>query len=86
MLNLLIKPEAVTRSREHLVEVQDEGKGMPADKLAAAGASGAAGVGLRSMRERVKGFGGELEITSDGRGTLVRAVIPFRGSEAVSND
>jgi signal transduction histidine kinase len=58
---------------------------MPAEKSAVAGASGAAGVGLRSMRERVNGFGGELEITSDGRRTLVRALIPFRASASVGD-
>jgi signal transduction histidine kinase len=55
---------------------------MPAEKSAVAGA---AGVGLRRMRERVKGFGGELEITSDGWGSLIRAVIPFRASAAVGD-
>lgn len=65
--------------------MQDQGKGMPAEKSAVAGASGATGVGLRSMRERVKGFGGELEITSDGWGSLIRAVIPFRASAAVGD-
>jgi len=55
------------------LQICDEGKGIPPDKLA-----GAAGVGLRGMRERVNGFGGELAILSDRKGTLVRAVIPLR--------
>jgi two-component system NarL family sensor kinase len=55
--------------------IVDKGKGIPPDKL-----TSAAGVGLRGMRERVKAFGGELEILSDGKGTVVRAVIPLRGS------
>jgi signal transduction histidine kinase len=53
------------------LEIRDEGKGIPQEKLA-----GAAGVGLRGMRERVKAFGGELEIITDDEGTLVRAVVP----------
>lgn len=57
------------------LQIRDEGKGIPQEKL-----TSAAGVGLRGMRERVKAFGGELEILSDGKGTLVRAVIPLRGS------
>src|SRR4030095_15140413 len=51
------------------LEVRDRGKGMPGDKLAAVAGPGTAGVGLRGMRERVKAFGGELEIISDRQGT-----------------
>jgi signal transduction histidine kinase len=61
------------------LQICDEGKGIPPDKLA-----GAAGVGLRGMRERVNGFGGELAILSDRKGTLVRAVIPLRISAGAS--
>jgi signal transduction histidine kinase len=59
------------------LEVRDRGKGMPGDKLAAMALPGIAGVGLHGMRERVKAFGGELEIISDGEGTLVRAIVPL---------
>jgi signal transduction histidine kinase len=65
------------------LQIRDQGKGMPPDKLAGAAGPGTAGVGLRGMRERIKGFGGELEISSDGKGTLVRAVIPFHPSASV---
>jgi two-component system, NarL family, sensor histidine kinase FusK len=61
------------------LEIRDEGEGIPPDKVA-----GAAGVGLRGMRERVKGFGGELEIHSNGTGTLVRAVIPLGAPAGVA--
>jgi two-component system, NarL family, sensor histidine kinase FusK len=57
------------------LQIRDEGKGIPPEKL-----TSAAGVGLRGMRERVKAFEGELEILSDQKGTLVRAVIPLRSS------
>ena len=68
-------------STENLtLEIRDQGTGIPIDKRADVAGLGTAGVGLRGMRERVKGFGGELEISSDGTGTLVRAVIPFRAS------
>jgi len=62
------------------LEIRDHGKGMPADRLIAVTGSGLVGVGLRGMRERVKAFGGELEISSDTRGTIVRATIPLRPS------
>jgi signal transduction histidine kinase len=66
------------------LEIRDRGKGMSGDKLAAVAGSGTVGVGLRGMRERVKTFGGELEIISDGQGTLVRATIPLDSSSPVS--
>ena len=68
-----------------VLEIQDEGKGMSSEKLAATTGLGTAGVGLRGMRERVGAFGGELEIVSDGHGTMVRAVIPFQSSAPASD-
>jgi signal transduction histidine kinase len=62
------------------LEIRDQGKGMPADRLVAVTGPGTAGVGLRGMRERVKAFGGELEILSDSQGTVVRSVIPLQPS------
>jgi signal transduction histidine kinase len=59
------------------LEIRDQGKGMPADRLVAVTGPGTEGVGLRGMRERVKAFGGDLEILSDSQGTIVRAVIPL---------
>jgi signal transduction histidine kinase len=68
-----------------VVEIRDEGKGMSAEKLAAMTGPGIMGVGLRGMRERLKAFGGELEILSDEQGTMVRAAIPFHPSAPVSD-
>jgi signal transduction histidine kinase len=76
----------LSNSNEELtLEIRDQGKGMPADRLAAVTGPGLVGVGLRGMRERVKAFGGELEIFSDGQGTMVRATIPFRPSLPTTN-
>jgi PAS domain S-box-containing protein len=50
------------------VEVQDHGIGMPSHR--------SSGVGLRGMRERVKQFGGSLEIQANGTGTVVIARMP----------
>jgi len=51
-----------------LLEVADDGVGMPAGKVA-----GASGYGLVGMRERADSIGAQLEITSGpGTGTLVR--------------
>jgi signal transduction histidine kinase len=77
---------SLSNSMERLtLQIRDQGKGMPSDKALAIARSETAGVGLRGMRERVKGFGGELEILSNGKGTLVRAVIPFRASALVTD-
>jgi signal transduction histidine kinase len=69
-----------TSSEKLTLEIRDQGKGMAADRLVAVIGPGTGGVGLRSMRERVKAFGGELEILSDTQGTMVRAVIPLNPS------
>jgi signal transduction histidine kinase len=67
------------------LEIRDQGKGMPIDRLIEVTGPGTVGVGLRGMRERVKAFGGEMEILSDSQGTVVRAMIPL-GSSAPSGD
>ncbi len=57
------------------LEVQDEGKGMPAEKLREIQSHGS-GVGIRGMRERVRQLKGHLEIVSDSRGTKVSVTFP----------
>jgi signal transduction histidine kinase len=59
-----------------VLSVQDDGRGF--DVSAAAGA----GIGLRSIRERVDAFGGELRIESGARGTTVRVELPLYESMA----
>ncbi len=46
------------------LEVQDEGKGISSQKLAAM-QSQSSGVGIRGMRERVRQFEGDMNIESD---------------------
>jgi signal transduction histidine kinase len=64
-----------------LVEVQDEGKGIPLEKQLELSSSGRTGVGFRGMRERFRQLGGNLEIRSDAGGTLVIATLPLVGSK-----
>lgn len=59
-----------------IMEVEDEGHGISPDEFADINSGAAAGVGLRGMRERIKDFGGELEVISSEQGTKVRAIIP----------
>ena len=59
------------------VEVQDQGKGIPAEKQAELSSSSRAGVGFRGMRERLRQLNGTLEIRSDATGTTVIASVPL---------
>lgn len=55
------------------LEVADQGKGLPQVNQNAL----RPGVGISGMRERVRELAGLLELKSEGKGTLVRAVIPM---------
>ncbi len=58
------------------VEVSDQGKGIPPDRVAEIRAGGS-GVGIRGMRERLRQFGGDMSIESNGFGTRVTVNIPL---------
>ena len=74
------------RHREHevLVEIADKGKGVPPEKIQQLASTGAPGVGIRGMRERLRQLGGTLEINSNGTGTvaIVKLPIPEASSPA----
>jgi signal transduction histidine kinase len=74
--------------RQHIVvEVEDDGKGMPGlsalPELIQENVPlvSARGLGLARMRERLRCIGGKLEIKSGLGGTVVRAVIPVLDPE-----
>src|SRR5262249_12379967 len=58
---------------EAVLEVKDEGKGMP---FGPAIAPDRLGVGIRGMYERVRQLGGTLDITSSRQGTKATAKVP----------
>ena len=60
------------------LEVKDQGKGIPPEVLQMAGGdtSGALGVGLRGMSERMRQLGGKIELRSTSAGTTVLATAP----------
>lgn len=66
----------VRSGNEVQLTVRDEGKGIAPEKLAELAGAGGAGTGLRGMRERVRSFGGQLQIHSAGNGTEIRMVMP----------
>jgi len=70
------------RPGEIEIEIRDQGIGISPEKLKQIQV-GAAGVGIRGMRERLRQFRGEMKIDSDGRGTRIVATIPVSepGSE-----
>jgi signal transduction histidine kinase len=69
----------VRRDTETLVlEIEDRGHGISNTSLEhIMSGGGVAGVGIAGMRERIEQLGGHLEITSDDRGTMVRARVPL---------
>ncbi|MGH9736285.1 MAG: PAS domain-containing sensor histidine kinase [Candidatus Acidiferrales bacterium] len=71
----------VCDSNELRLRIEDHGKGMSAGEMS--GTNGAArGVGLASMRERVRELGGNLEITSEAGHTQIDVTLPVVASAA----
>jgi PAS domain S-box-containing protein len=67
----------VTRADQLVsLEVEDEGHGMPPEKLLGIQSNGA-GVGIRGIRERTLQFGGAMNIESNGRGTKISLTFPL---------
>jgi PAS domain S-box-containing protein len=67
----------IARDRESVaLEVQDEGKGIAAEKLVDLQSQGS-GVGIRGMRERVRHFGGQMDIESNRGGTKISFKFPL---------
>jgi signal transduction histidine kinase len=74
------------REQQVQVEIRDEGKGVPHEKLnAMLSSAGLPGVGVRGMRERLRQLNGELELNSDSKGTVVTARLPIPEAVAVEN-
>jgi len=59
-----------------LLEIQDEGKGISSDRLAAIRTQ-RSGVGITGMRERVRHLGGAMNIASSDRGTKISFAFPL---------
>ncbi len=71
----------VTRTDEQLhLEIRDQGRGIPQDKLSNLMNTG--GVGLRGMRERFRKLGGSLSVESNEHGTTIKARVPVHPRES----
>lgn len=79
-VRVMIKDSAV------VLEVHDQGKGIPAGHLQECGRDwpGAVGVGLRGMSERMRQLGGSLELSSSPTGTTVIATVPIEVSSSAA--
>ena len=74
----------VRDGQELQLRVEDNGSGIPKEKLANVMSSG--GVGLRGMRERVRRLGGTLAIDSSEQGTTVTIKLPIQPAKSASPD
>jgi PAS domain S-box-containing protein len=68
-----------TESDEMLLQISDNGHGFPADKdsFQTGSAERRTGIGILEMRQRLRHFGGSLEISSTTKGSLLKARIPI---------
>ncbi len=72
VVRLLQTPEEIK------LEVKDDGRGIDRETRSKLVTGRGVGVGLRGMRERLRRLGGDLEIESNGNGTLVAASLPVQ--------
>jgi PAS domain S-box-containing protein len=72
-------------SREVGVDIRDQGKGIPPERLASIQAQGG-GVGIRGMRERIHPFQGTMEIESNNSGTRISFRIPIAKATPASEE
>ena len=59
------------------LEVKDNGKGIPEERLHAVESGSGNGIGLAGMKQRVRELGGDLKILSSKAGTSLRIFIPI---------
>jgi signal transduction histidine kinase len=59
------------------LEVRDAGKGLPKEAQTSLASGKLSGVGLRGMHERLRQMGGQLDVQSNGAGTLILATLPI---------
>jgi signal transduction histidine kinase len=69
-----------------ILRVSDQGKGANISNFERGGKdwTGALGVGLRGMRERMRQVSGQLEVWSSDKGTTVTASVPLAPAEPIS--
>src|SRR5580704_3719253 len=66
-----------------MLQVSDQGKGIPRERSVAMSLGASRSVGLSGMRERARELGGSLEIQSSENGTTVTAAFPVASPAVV---
>ena len=67
-----------------VLQIRDQGRGMPAPAQTETSGEESLGVGIAGMRQRIRQFGGILEIDSSDQGMAVNVRVPV--SNGVNND
>ena len=82
-----VSVKATEDGNQFRLEVRDNGHGIEERRLEQLrGATGSFGVGIAGMRERVRQFGGLLDIRSDQAGTAVTVTLPLvKSSESTTS-
>ena len=71
------------KSKEVFLEIQDQGRGLRDTKTSLDVEDLAdMGVGIPGMRQRLLQLGGRLEISSNGHGTTVTAIVPLTSAKS----
>jgi signal transduction histidine kinase len=63
-----------------LLEIQDQGAGISDERMAKLKAR-RSGVGIAGMRERIRGFNGILDVSSNKKGTKISVTVPLKASQ-----
>jgi PAS domain S-box-containing protein len=71
---------------EITLEVKDRGKGISLQLQSKISSGQSSGVGFRGMRERIRQFGGRLEVRSDEDSTRIVAILPVPDLTASDED
>ena len=73
-------------NRNVILVVADNGKGIPKPTLSRFQQGIGGGVGLAGMRERISELGGELQVSSNSKGTSIRAILPVEFVDPVMSE
>jgi signal transduction histidine kinase len=73
-----VEIEVICTDDEVILNLHDDGKGIPGKVMEGFRAGGAGGIGLAGMRERLAELGGTLEVESSPQGTRICATLPTR--------
>jgi PAS domain S-box-containing protein len=77
--------DIVRGSRSVSIEIRDEGKGIPPERLADVQSQGSS-LGIQGMRERVRQLQGEMTIKSGSSGTMILITLPLVKAAHGMND